>query len=71
MYGNGMQLNEPLSLLSYQKNGCEHVFQCVSFYNYLSIRNLVSEDWSESECFLEGIKSFVVTGVKQKKIMLG
>ena len=38
---------------------------------HLSIRNLVSEDWSESECFLEDIKSFVVTGVKQKKIMLG
>ena len=24
-----------------QKNGCEHIFQCVSFYNHLSIRNLV------------------------------
>jgi len=30
----------------------------------------VSEDWSKSECFLEGIKSFAVIGVKQKKVIL-
>lgn len=50
-----------------QKNSCKHIFQYVGFYNYLSIRNPISKNWSGSKYFLEGIKDFIVWRVKVPK----
>jgi len=54
------------------KDSCKSIFWYISFYNYLSIGNLVSENQSEGKCFLKDIECFTAEGVKiPRGILLG
>jgi len=40
------------------------IVQGISFHDELSIRNPISEDWSESECSLERVESITAEKIK-------
>ena len=50
----------------------ESIVQGISFHNELSIRNPMSENQSEGECFLERVESILTGGVKlPRNVLLG
>ena len=52
------------------KDCSESIVQSISFHNKLSIGNLISEDRSGSECFLEKIESTTTGGVELPRNVL-
>ena len=55
-----------------EENCSESIVQSISFHNELSIRSLMSEDRSRSECLLERVESFMTRGVElPRNVLLG
>jgi len=55
-----------------QKDSYESIFQCIGFYNHLSIGDLVSKDQCGDKCFLEGIECLIAEGVEiSSSVLLG
>ena len=48
----------------------ESIVRGISFHNELSIRNSMSENQSEGECFLERVESILTGGVKLPRNVL-
>ena len=46
------------------KDYSESIVQSISFYNKLSVRNLMSENESRGECLLEKIESIIIGRVE-------
>ena len=54
------------------KDCSKSIVQSISFYNKLSIENLMSEDRGRDECFLERIESIMTGGVELlRNVLLG
>jgi len=53
-----------------EKDCSKSIVQSISFYNELSIRNLMSEDKDRDECFFERIESITTEGVELPRNVL-
>jgi len=57
------QINFIFSIYN-KKNCSESIVQKISFYDELSIGNLIYKNGSRSECLLKGIKRIITRGIK-------
>ena len=46
------------------KNCSKSIVQSISFHDEINIRNLISENRSRGECFLERVESIIIRGVE-------
>ena len=53
-----------------RKDCSKSIVQSISFYNELSIENLMSENKSGGECFLKRVENIMIRGVKLPRDVL-